>query len=299
MLSPDTLLERIKLKRAAALWRMLFFVILAILIITLGTKQFTNTSSQGYIARVTIDDEISQNLYNTKNLQTLLSSNQIKAVILNINSPGGTAFAGEDLYSYINKIAEKKPVVTVIKTIATSAAYMIASPSNHIVARNTSLTGSIGAVVFSPDASKLLDRLGIKINTVKQGSLKAEPLPYKQMDDITKNMLLSIVEDNYSTFLNIVLKHRKLSPAAVNQISNSRIFTGKQAQQIGLIDAIGGEEEALLWLEKEKKITNIPTKDFLLKTQQSSLKTFLDKQILSTARTFIYNNLGSYIPMYK
>ncbi|MBP9791886.1 MAG: signal peptide peptidase SppA [Rickettsiales bacterium] len=299
MLSPDTLLERIKLKRAAALWRMLFFVILAILIIILGTKQLPTSSSQNYIARITIDEEISQNIYNTKNLQKLLSSNEIKAVILNINSPGGTAFAGEDLYSYISKIVEKKPVVTVIKTIATSAAYMIASPSDYIVARNNSLTGSIGAVVFSPDASKLLDKLGIKINTIKLGALKAEPLPYKQMDDITKNMLFSIVEDNYSTFLNIVLKHRNLSPTAVIQISNSRIFTGKQAHQIGLIDAIGGEEEALLWLKKEKKIANMPTKDFVLKTPQSSLKTFLDTQILSTARTLLYNNLGSYTTMYK
>lgn len=300
MLSADALLERMKLKRAASLWRALFFILIALFIIfIIGAKTKLGHNQKAYIARITLDDDIVQNAYESSRLQALAKSDNIKAIILTINSPGGTAFAGEDLYSYIQQIAQKKPVVTVIKTIATSAAYMVASPSHHIIARNNSLTGSIGAVVFSPDASQLLDKIGIKINTIKKGSLKAEPLPYKQIDETTKEMLLSIIDDNFETFINTILKHRKLTQGSLKEISSSRVFTGKQAKNIGLVDEIGGEEEAIEWLKNTKKLENLPIKNFALKTPDTPLKSFLNKQILSTAKELLYNNLYSYVTMYK
>lgn len=298
MLSPDTLLERIKLKRAVSIWRLLFFFSIALLVTTLGFKNNIKHNLPSYIARVTIEGQISQDSYEIRKLQMLINSNQIKAVVLSINSPGGTAYGGEDLYSYINQIAQKKPVVTVIKTIATSAAYMVASPSHHIVARNNSLTGSIGAIVSSPDASIFLDKLGIKFNTIKKGDLKADPSLYHPINEATKKMLLSLIDDNYTTFFNIILKHRKLNQDAITQISDSRIFTGNQAKSLNLIDEIGGEDEALKWLENHKKII-LPIRDFELKTPESSFKAFVDKQLLSTTKAWINNSFSSFITMYQ
>lgn len=297
MLSPDILLERLKLKRAVSLWRTLFFVILALCIIFSGINNLTKKQSQ-YIARVTISGDISQNSYDTKKLQLLANSQNVNAVILNINSPGGTAFAGEDLYHRIKQIAQKKPTVAVIQTIATSAAYMIILPAEHIVARNNSLTGSIGAVVFAPNASELLNKIGVKVDTIRKGDLKASPLPFEQPNNATKKMLSSIIDDNYDTFLDAVKKHRTIPPHLVKTIADSRIFTGRQAKASGLIDAIGGEEEAIEWLKKKHKITS-HVRDFQLKAQAHPLKNLLDKQVFSSIKLWVYNNVGSYMTMYK
>lgn len=298
MLSPDILLERLKLKRAASLWRALFFVVLALYIISLGLNSNVTAKKSEYIARVTIDGNISQHSYDIKRLQFLESSKKIKAIILNINSPGGTAFAGEDLYYHVKQIAKNKPVVAVIKTIAASAAYMIVLPSNHIVARNNSLTGSIGAIVFAPNASELLNKIGIKVNTIRKGDLKALPLPFEQPSDHTKRMLSSIIDDNYNTFLGAVQNHRKIPPNMLKTVSDSRILTGRQAKAAGLVDAIGGEDEALDWLKTKHKI-NVPIHNFQLKSPDHPLKEILDKQVFSSIKLWVYNNLSSYMTMYK
>jgi protease IV len=299
VLSPDIILERIKLKRAASLWRLLFFIILAItLIISVQKSKQIPKKNQQYIARVSLEAEITQDSYDIFRLQLLKKSDDIKAVLLTINSPGGTAFAGEDIYNYISDIALKKPVVTVIRTMATSAAYMIALPSDRIIARNNSLTGSVGAILVSPDASELLKKIGIKFNAIKKGDLKASPLPYENMDEQTKKMLLSLVDNNHNTFLEMVTKHRKIPDATLHSISSSQIFTGKQALSLNLIDQIGGEEEAIKWLETEKKIQNLQIKDFDIKTPENKIIPMLEKQFLSSLKSTI-NNISSYLIMYK
>ncbi len=298
MLSPDILLERLKLKRAASLWRALFFVILAIYIISSGLNANLTKKKSQYVARVTISGDISQNSYDIKKLQLLADSKKINAVILNINSPGGTAFAGEDLYHHIKQIAHKKPVVAVIQTIAASAAYMVILPSEHIIARNNSLTGSIGAVVFAPNASELLNKIGIKVETIRKGDLKALPLPFEQPNNATKKMLSSIIDDNYNTFLNTVKKHRKIPKHMIKTISDSRILTGRQAKASGLVDAIGGENEAIDWLKTKHKI-DLPVHNFQLKAQAHPLKDLLEKQVFSSIKLWVYNNISSYMTMYK
>ena len=178
----------------------------------------------------------------------------MKAVILKIDSPGGTSYFGEELYQNIKKLSNNKPVVSVLETMATSAAYLAALGSDHIIARNMTLTGSIGVLFQSFEAVELANKLGIKFVSLKSSPLKAAPNPMEKITPEIEKASMDMINDSYQTFLEIFAKERNLPLDQAQKLADGRVYTGKTALKLKLIDEIGGKDEALSWFENEKKI---------------------------------------------
>ena len=211
---------------------------------------------EDHIARVYISGLITDDGKQQKLLASLAKSDRVKAVILRINSPGGTTVGGEALYHAVAALAKKKPVVSVFGTVAASAAYMTAMGSDHIVTRGNSITGSVGVIVQWPDLRRMLGKLGVSMEEIKSGSLKAEPNPFRPAAKQHLGPMKEMIADGFKWFINLVARSRKIDPAKIPGLAEGRIYSGRQAVRLGLADEIGGEDEALKWLEKKRKISS-------------------------------------------
>ena len=205
-------------------------------------------SSVDHIAKVRIEGTITEDEELIKRLETIRKSSKVKGVILAIDSPGGTTVGGESIFEEVRKLAADKPVVAEVGTLAASAGYMIASAADHIVARKTSIVGSIGVLIQYPDVSGLMDKLGIKLEEVKSSPLKASPSPFKPTNDDERAMVRKLILDSYDWFVGIVADRRKMTHEQALALADGSIFTGRQGLANGLIDAVGGETEAVDWL---------------------------------------------------
>ncbi len=198
-----------------------------------------------------VDGTIASDPARLRVFDKLAKDDSIKAVILAINSPGGTTAGGEELYDAIGKLRAKKPVVAYVKELGASAAYMAAIAADRIFVRRLSLVGSIGVLFQTTDASKLFRTIGVDLDKVASGPLKAEPEIDAPMKPEVRAALQSIVDDSFSWFVDIVAERRGLSRAEVLPLADGRILTGNQAIASRLADAVGGEAEAVTWLETE------------------------------------------------
>ena len=169
--------------------------------------------------------------------------------MVRIDSPGGTVTGGENLHDAIARFAGVKPVVAVMTGEGASAAYMVAVPARRIYAGNATLTGSIGVILESPDVSDLLNRIGIHVDKLVSGPLKGQPSITAPLSPAGRDMLQGIVSDLYDQFVGMVATGRHMDPARVRALADGRPYTGRQALPLGLIDAIGTEEDARGWLD--------------------------------------------------
>jgi protease-4 len=250
----DFLYERDKLRAALRKWQWLFFASLALLILLTGKNYTKPIKTAESIARINLHGIIYHDQDLINKLKELSDNPKVKAVLLHIDSPGGTSFAGEELYVALKRLSKTKPVVSVLKTMAASGGYMAALASDYIVARNMTLTGSIGVIFQSFEAVELANKLGIKFISLKSSPLKASPNPMEIMDKEVEMAAMESVEDSYQTFLQIFMEGRKMKKEQALKLANGKVYTGMRAKKLNLIDEIGGEEEALMWLEKNKKI---------------------------------------------
>ena len=172
---------------------------------------------------------------NSKNFSKILKeSDEVKAVVLRINSPGGTTTGGEALYLRIRELADKKPVVAVFGTVAASAAYMAGIGADHIVTRGSSITGSVGVIVQWPDVSDLMGKLGINMQELKSGKLKATPTPFKRASKEDLGPMTELVDDTFKWFIALVVERRKIKVSDVPGLVDGRVYTGRQAVKLAL-----------------------------------------------------------------
>lgn len=250
-LRADDLIDRRRLRRKLTFWRVAAIGIVALGVIALSAwfygDDFTG-SAVDHIAKVRIEGTITEDEELIKRLETIRQSSKVKGVILSIDSPGGTTVGGESIYEEVRKLAADKPVVAEVGTLAASAGYMIASAADHIVARKTSIVGSIGVLIQYPDVSGLMDKLGVKLEEVKSSPLKASPSPFKPTNDDERAMVRKLILDSYDWFVGIVAERRKMTREQALALADGSIFTGRQGVANGLIDAVGGETEAVGWL---------------------------------------------------
>ena len=262
----EILADRRRLKRKLTIWRVAGAV-LAVLFVTgavfgSGAKN-GGFLEQDHIARLTISGVITDDKKQHKLLKKIAKSDKVKAVVIHINSPGGTTTGGEALYEHLNKIREKKPVVAVFGTVAASAAYMTAMASDHIVSRANTITGSVGVIFQWANFTELLKNLGVAVEEIKSGPLKATPSPFRKPDEGGLKVASELVDESFQWFFDLVVKARKLKPEDVPGLKAGRVYTGRQAKTLGLVDELGGEDVAIAWLEKEKKIeTGLAVKDW-------------------------------------
>ena len=250
----EVIVDRRQLKRRLFRWRIL--AILAVLL-ALGALFWSGGDFKkhfDHIARIHIDGLITGDEATLKLLDDLAKSTRVKGVIIRIDSPGGTTAGSEAIYEKIRIIAKDKPVVAVMDTVAASGGYITAIATDYIVARGNTITGSIGVIFSFPEVSKLLDTLGIRMEEIKSGELKAEPTPYKPMSDRVRQVSNEMVQESFAWFTGLVVERRKLSAERVKVLADGRVYTGRQAVTEKLIDALGGEEVALDWLQTEKKL---------------------------------------------
>lgn len=246
----DTLLDRRRLKRRVFFWRLAAFVATAGVVVLayaawLGDDLF---APRERIARVSISGFIGTDRKYADLFESLGKNDAVKGVIVQLETPGGSTAGGEAIYEALRALSAKKPTVARVEALAASAGYLIALGTDHIVARRNSLTGSIGVIIQWPDASRLLDTVGVKYEDVKSSPMKAEPSPFKPASPESKAMLEKTVRDSYEWFVGLVADRRQMSPERAHELADGRVVTGAMAKELNLIDTLGGEDAALDWL---------------------------------------------------
>lgn len=247
----DDLIDRRRLRRKLTFWRIAALVIAAVGLVSAAgwmLREDLGGIAVDHIAKVRIEGTITEDEELLERLEKIRESSAVKGVILAIDSPGGTTAGGEAIFDGVRKLAADKPVVAQVGTLAASAGYMIASATDHIVARQSSIVGSIGVLVQFPDITGMMDKLGIKLEEVKSAPLKAEPSPFNPTTDEERVMIRSMIMDSYDWFVGLVDERRPLTRSEVAAVADGSVFTGRQALQKKLVDELGGEDEAIGWL---------------------------------------------------
>ncbi|MSP00141.1 MAG: signal peptide peptidase SppA [Acetobacteraceae bacterium] len=260
-LDVDLLLDRRRLKRRLIVWRTLAIVVAVIAVLT-GLRGAGLTGGESRIARLSITGIITEDRKLTEAIRASGRDPHIKALIVAINSPGGSVSGGESLHRAIAGVAEKKPVVAVMGGLAASAGYMIAMPANRVFARESTVTGSIGVLMETGEVSGLLEKLGISAEAITSGPLKDQPSLTRPLTPAGREALRGIILDMYDQFVGMVAAGRHMEPDAVRVLADGRAYTGRQALKLGLIDAIGDEQDARKWLQAEKGLSvELPVED--------------------------------------
>ena len=252
----ETVLDRRRLRRRLTLWRILALVagLIAFGLIALPAGDGTGWTEGRHIARVSIEGLITEDRAQLRLLHKIAKSKQVAGVILFINSPGGTTSGGEALFDAIRELAKAKPVVAQFGTIATSAAYIAGLATDQIVARGNTITGSVGVIFQWAEVSQLLDKLGVKMNEIKSGPLKANPSPFQPLDDAGKAVAEEMVAESKRWFVGLVASRRGIDTTAISGLEQGRVFSGREALANRLVDRIGGEAEAIKYLEEQRGV---------------------------------------------
>lgn len=244
-----------RLRRSRTVWRVLFFIALAAAVIAVAGRFAMQQGTIGdRIARIDIVGTIATDPARLATLQSVAEDPLVKAVVVYINSPGGTTAGGEELYEALGRLRAEKPVVAVINELGASAAYMTAIAADRIFARRLSIVGSIGVLYQHVDAGKLLTTIGIDLDKVQTGPLKAEPDFDEPLAGNVRASLQALVDDSFAWFVDIVAERRDLPRPQVLALADGRIITGRQGVEARLVDAIGGETEGVEWLETERDV---------------------------------------------
>ena len=242
-----------QLRRSRRLWRVLFVIALLVAGVALTARLAGMRGETGdQIARIGIDGTILTDRTRLRTIERIAEDDRVKAVIIDINSPGGTTAGGEELYEALSRLRTEKPVVAVIRELGASAAYMTAVAADRVIARRLSIVASIGVLYQHVDAGKLFDTIGINLDKVATGPLKAEPSFDEPMSPPVRQSLQALVDDSFAWFVDIVAERRGLERPVVLGLADGRIMTGRLGVETGLIDANGGEAEAIAWLEAER-----------------------------------------------
>jgi protease-4 len=245
-----------------------------------GTDVLTGQTS-GSIARVTITGLIRGDQERVEALERLGKS-RARAVIVHINSPGGTTSGSEQLHDSLMRLKEQKPLVVVVDGLAASGGYIAAVAADHIVALETSLVGSIGVLFQYPNVADLLKTLGVKIEEIKSSPLKAAPNGFEPTSPEARAAIESVVSDSYAWFKGMVKARRQLDDEMLQRVADGRVFTGRQGIPLKLVDELGDERTAIAWLAKEKNIDpKTPVRDYRLRDRLGDLP-FLHTAIVTS-----------------
>jgi protease IV len=288
-LDSDVIVDRRRLRRKLTFWRVLAVVIAITAIGVVGTlvsRGRTGFTTTGSIARVTIEGLIRSDQDRVEALERLEKS-KADAVIVHINSPGGTTAGSEQLYDSLMRLKAKKPLVVVVEGLAASGGYITAIAADHIIAQQTSLVGSIGVLFQFPNFSEVLKTIGVKVEEVKSSPLKAAPNGFEPTSPEARDALDALVKDSYAWFKGIVKDRRGMDEAQLEKVADGRVFTGRQAVDLKLVDQIGDEKTAVAWLVENKGVTkDLPVRDFKLTPR------FGDLTFLKTAASITLDALG-------
>ncbi|MFM2148190.1 MAG: hypothetical protein RLZZ187_496 [Pseudomonadota bacterium] len=268
-LDADLLVDRRRLKRRLSLWRGLAVLGLAGLVLALllrGEDRLGLFPAGAHVARLEVEGFIGDDRRVQEALERIRRDDTVRALIVAIDSPGGSVSGGEALHGALRRVAERKPVVAVMGGTAASAGYMAALPAVRVFAREATVTGSIGVVMQSVDASELAARLGVRVEALPSGAFKDQPNPFRPLTEDGRAELMRVVRDLHEQFVAMVAAGRNMPPDRVRALADGRIFTGREAVALGLVDQIGGEAEARTWLAEAREVpAGLPVREIELR----------------------------------
>ncbi len=289
-LDSDVIVDRRRIRRKLTFWRVVAAVVVLAAVVGVGVLATPGgrsaLTSSGSIARVNIEGLIRSDQQRVEALERLEKSSAA-AVIVHINSPGGTTAGSEQLYDALVRLKAKKPLVVVVEGLAASGGYIGAIAADHIIAQQSSLVGSIGVLFQFPNFTDLMKTVGVKVEEVKSSPLKAAPNGFEPTSPEARAALDALVKDSYAWFRGLVQARRGMDDALLDKVADGRVFTGRQAVELKLIDQLGDEKTAIAWLVAEKKIkSDLPVRDFKLSPR------FGDMTFLRTAASITLDALG-------
>jgi protease IV len=289
-LDSDVIVDRRRIRRKLTFWRVVAALLAIAAVVILGMIATPGGrgafSAKGSIARVNIEGLIRSDQERVEALERLANS-KAAAVILHINSPGGTTAGSEQLYDALVQLKTKKPLVVVVEGLAASGGYITAIAADHIIAQQTSLVGSIGVLFQFPNFTDLMKTVGVKVEEVKSSPLKAAPNGFEPTSPEARAALDSLVKDSYAWFRDLVKQRRGMDDALLEKVADGRVFTGRQAVDLKLVDQLGDEKTAVAWLVAQKGIkSDLPVRDFKLAPR------FGDLTFLRTAASITLDALG-------
>ena len=277
-LDSDVIVDRRRIRRKLTFWRVVAAVIAIAAIAGIGMLVTPGArgslAGSGSIARVNIEGLIRSDQDRVEALERLANS-KAAAVIVHINSPGGTTAGSEQLYDALVQLKAKKPLVVVVEGLAASGGYITAIAADHIIAQQTSLVGSIGVLFQFPNFTDLLKTVGVKVEEVKSSPLKAAPNGFEPTSPEARAALDALVKDSYAWFRGLVKERRGMDDELLEKVADGRVFTGHQAVDLKLIDQLGDERTAVAWLVAQKGVkADLPVRDYKLTPRFGDL-TFL------------------------
>tara|TARA_R110002020_G_scaffold442652_2_gene653808 strand:- start:6632 stop:7597 length:966 start_codon:yes stop_codon:yes gene_type:complete len=246
---PELLTDRRRIRRKLSFWRIMTALVVIALVIGLSVRFAGSGRSGDHIARIDISGIITDDQRLLDLIEDAANAKAAKAIVVSISSPGGTTYGGERIHKALLDAGKVKPVVADIRTLAASAGYMIAASTDHIVAGESSIVGSIGVIFQYAQAQDLLDKIGVRLEAIKSSPLKAEPSPFHEASEEAKAMIRSMVLDSYDWFVDLVAANRAMERAEVLRLADGSIFTGRQGLANGLVDSLGGEAEIRAYLK--------------------------------------------------
>ena len=262
--------ERRRRWRRSAFWR--GFLVAAVIAGVIAILFSGGPEVSDEIARVSVEGLITDDPRRDEMLDRIAESGRIRAVVVRINSPGGTTAGSEELYDALTRLKAKKPMVVVVEGLGASGGYIAALASDHIVAQQTALVGSIGVLFQYPNFTDLLKTVGVKVEEVKSSPLKAAPNGYEPTSPEARAAIEALVKDSYGWFRGMVKERRKMDGTALETVTDGRVFTGRQALALRLVDQLGNEKTAVAWLATEKGLkADTPVRDWQLKPRLSDL----------------------------
>lgn len=255
-LETEIVLDRRQLRRRLSLWRGLAITGLVIAVggYLLAGDDTSGVLAKKHIARVSFTGTITEDRAELEMLRKIGESKNVAGVIVYVNSPGGTTTGGEAIYEGLRQLAAKKPVVAQFGTVAASAGYIVGLGADHIVTRGNTITGSVGVLMQWPEVGEMLGKVGVKMNEVKSGDLKASPSMFAPADAPSLVVVRSMIDEGYQWFISLVETRRGIKRADVPDLEKGRIFSGREAVSLKLADEIGGEAEAQRWLEDKREV---------------------------------------------
>ena len=234
----------------------IFFVIIAVLSLILT---FTHKVPLGEkVALVRISGVILDSTDVIEELKKHSKDSSVKAIVIRVDSPGGGVAPSQEIYEEILKIKEKKKIVVSMGSVAASGGYYISSPADKIVANAGTLTGSIGVIMEIPNVAGLMEKIGVKTQVVKSGKHKDIASVFKSLSPEEKLILQTVLDDVHDQFIQAVSDARGMKFEDIKELSDGRIFTGRMAKKLGLVDELGNLQDAIMLAGKLTGIKGEP-----------------------------------------
>lgn len=231
----------------------------------------------GKVALVKVEGPILEAKSIVDELDGYTKDNSIKAIVLRVNSPGGGVVPSQEIYSAVKKAAAQKKVIVSMGSLAASGGYYISAPASKIIANPGTITGSLGVIMEVPNVKGLLDKLGVKAEVIKSGKHKDIASPFRGIGKEEREILQGVMDDVHEQFIAAVSDGRKIPVAAVREIADGRVFSGRQAIKAGLVDELGDLDYAVKAAAKMAGIKGEP--EIITKKEKSAIRDLLSGKL--------------------